>query len=165
MSGPPGARTHHETRWTRAMRARRAPIAPQVRGRVGPRILAALAADGWHVHRVGRAAYLHSPDDRHHLILGVWPRGATAPSWSDRLGRPSAGYARRLERTVSSRPWLRMARDQVGRFTVPLPWWRWPIPAPYHFEPGRLGLADEERTVTEAHNRAVRARLGLVAAS
>lgn len=114
-----------------APRGRRAPIAPQLRGRVDPRLLDHWRRAGWHVHRIGAAAYVHSPDDRHHLIVGVWARRSPAPPWAGRLGRESAGYRRRLARLEREQHGRRFIRDAAGRFLAPLPWWRTPGPRLY----------------------------------
>lgn len=119
-------------------------LAPHLRGRITPRILAALERDGWHVHRIGAAAYVHAPGDDHHLIFGVWPRRAPAPSWAQRLGRVSDGYQRRVERAAFEQRWRRMARDAGGRFAFLLPWYRWPTPEVYRFEPSAPGWADHQ---------------------
>ncbi len=56
---------------------------PQVHGVLTPRELAALAASGHRVHRVGRAAYVHGPG--HRWIFGVWGRHEAPPAWHARL--------------------------------------------------------------------------------
>jgi hypothetical protein len=136
-------------------------LAPQLRGRLTPRILDALEREGWHVHRIGAAAYVHAPGDGHHLIFGVWPRRAPAPAWAHRLGRASDGYLRRIDRLAVEQRWRRLARDARGRFVALLPWYRWPTPELYRFEPSRPGWADLEAAEAAAHNRAVRLRRGL----
>lgn len=139
-------------------------IAPQVRGRLTPRVLAALESQGWRVHRVGAAAYLHTPDGRHHLIMGVWGRRQAPPIWAPRLGQASAGYLRRRERMAAAQPWRRMARASSGRFTLPLPWYRWPVPGAYSWEPEVQDPQAAAVARVEAHNRRVRAARGLVVA-
>ena len=130
-------------------------LAPQLRGRVTPRILRALEARGWHVHRIGQAAYLHR-DRADALILGVWPRRAAAPSWADRLGHASAAYERRAERLASEQRWRRQHRDERGRFGSLLPWHRWPTPAMYSFEPSHSSTLDRHAADVAAHNHRVR---------
>jgi hypothetical protein len=122
----------------------RQPVAPQVRGHVPPRVLEDWAGQGWAIHRVGRAAYVHHPEGLH-LIVGVWPRRDPAPTWSARLGRASAGYMRRLERCAVEQRGRTMLRDRLGRFLARLPWWRWPAPRVYSFEPAGPSLYDLER--------------------
>jgi hypothetical protein len=136
-------------------------IAPQLRGRVEPRILDHWRAQGWHVHRVGAAAYVHSPDDAWHFLFGVWGHRATPPPWIDRLGAISDGYYRRYLRVEREQRWRRMLRGHTGRFLVRLPWWRWPTPALYRFVPaGPSPWELREREVAE-QNRAILARYGL----
>lgn len=154
-------------------------LAPQLRGRVNPRVLLALAARGYTVHRVGQAAYIHGPvcsgetpdrqgsllDDRrptHHLILGVWPAGAPAPAWTERLGLPSAGYCRRLERRDREQRAAAFLRDELGRFAVRLPWWRLPTVTAYPWEPEQGSWAERAERRAAARNRAVLERRGLV---
>ena len=110
---------------------RRCPIAPQLRGRVDPSLLDGLRRAGWHVHQVGQAAYVHSPDDHHHFLLGVWPRRSVAPLWADRLGQASGGYQRRLARLGREQHGRRFIRAETGQFLAPLPWWRIPGPRLY----------------------------------
>ncbi len=102
-------------------------------GRADPRILAALERRGWRIHRVGQAAYVHHGG--FHLILGVWQRRSGRPSWADRLGRPSAGFERRVVRCVHEQRWRQQLRRDDGRFGGRRPWWRWPSPAVYSFLP------------------------------
>lgn len=120
----------------------RQPVAPQVRGHVPPRVLEAWEAQGWAIHRVGRAAYVHHGDL--HLIVGVWPRREQAPVWVARLGRGSAGYMRRLDRCAIEQRGRTMLRDRIGRFVIRLPWWRWPAPRVYSFEPPEPSLYELE---------------------
>ena len=110
-------------------------VAPQVRGRVDPRVPAALERRGWAVHHVGRAVYAHG--DGLHLLFGVWARREAPPAWADRLGRPSAGYIRRVGRLERRQCGRWMLRDRLGRFLVRLPWWRVPGPVVYRHEPRR----------------------------
>ena len=140
-------------------------LAPHLRGRITPRILDALERDGWHVHRIGAAAYVHAPGDAHHLIFGVWARREPAPSWADRLGQVSDGYRRRVARATFEQRWRRLARDEGGRFAFLLPWHRWPTPAVYRFEPSQPGWFDAEAAAIAAHNRRIREDRGLAAAS
>jgi hypothetical protein len=142
-------------KWRMARSAARY-LAPQLRGRLTPRILEALEADGWHVHRVGAAAYVHAPGGEHHLIFGVWPRRVAPPAWATRLGEASDGYRRRADRISLEQRWRQMARDLAGRFSHRLPWYRWPAPAPYSFEDDRPGWADQEAADAAAHNTRVR---------
>lgn len=101
-------------------------------GHVEPRVLAALEAWGWRIHRIGQAAYAHG--DGHHWILGCWGRYETPPSWAGRLGRPSAGYVRRWERRWAEQAWRRLWRLPDGRFGALLPWYRWPAPVVYSWD-------------------------------
>lgn len=112
----------------------RVPVAPQLRGHVAPHVLTSLRADGWTVHRVGQAAYLHSPDDELHLILGVWDHRASPAPWADRLGRTSPGYDRRYARRAREQSWDRLARDAGGRFLGLMQWWRWPAVRAYRWD-------------------------------
>lgn len=107
-------------------------LAPQIRGRVDPRVTRSLETWGWSVHRVGRAVYAHGAGL--HLIFGVWERGVVAPAWSGRLGLPSAGYIRRVERLERRQRGRCMLRDRFGRFLVCLPWWRVAGPIVYRHE-------------------------------
>lgn len=107
---------------------------PQLRARVPRRVVDHWRAAGWRVHAIGQAAYAHSPDGAWHFLLGVWSRAEPPPAWADRLGRPSDGYMRRLERCWRQQAWRRMFRDARGRFIVRLPWWRWPDPILYRWE-------------------------------
>ncbi len=104
-------------------------LAPQVRGLVPPRVIASLADQGWRIHRVGQAAYLHSSSTR--LIFGVWDRAAQPPTWAGRLGAASPGYERRWYRCRDEQRWRRLMRDRRGRWIVRLPWWKWPQPTVY----------------------------------
>jgi hypothetical protein len=112
----------------------RAPVAANCRGHVPPRIVEHLAAAGWRVHRIGQAAYVHSPDDGLHLILGVWARRDPRPTWADRLGRVSEGYWRRFARKAAEQEWSRLARDARGRFLGLMQWWRWPAIRVYRWD-------------------------------
>ncbi len=129
----------------RAPRGRRTPIAPQLRGRVRPGLIAHWRRSGWRVHWIGQAAYAHSPDGRHHLLVGVWPRRAVAPAWSHRLGRESAGYLRRIRRLELEQTGRRYLRDERGRFVAPLPWWRTPGPRLYRWLEPAPSLFELER--------------------
>lgn len=117
------------------MPPRRPPLAPQVRGRITPRTLAAFVGLGFHAHRVGHAVYLH--DGRLHLILGVWGRRDPPPPWAGRLGTASAGYRRRLERCEREQRARWYGREPDGRFAYRRPWWRVPGPVVYSHEPHR----------------------------
>ncbi len=136
-------------------------LAPQLRGRVEPRLLEHWRAAGWHVHRVGAAAYVHSPDSRHHLILGVWCRRSPAPSWAGRLGSASEGYLRRFDRLAREQRARTFVRDGRGRFVARLPWWQVPPPRVYSWDPEPVVILRLERLEVEAHNRAIRIRRGL----
>ena len=146
---------------TRMARTIAALLAPQLRGRMTPRTLAVLEADGWHVHHVGQAVYVHRGGI--HWLFGVWPRRSTPPAWAGRLGQASDGYHRRLDRLTVEQSWRRMARDLAGRFTYRLAWYHWPRPAAYSFERIRPGWADHEAAVAAAHNARVRQARGLEA--
>jgi hypothetical protein len=135
-------------------------LAPQLRGRVNPRVLLALEARGYTVHRLGAAAYVHGAG--HHLILGVWAAGAPAPAWSLRLGRPSAGYCRRLERRDRELRAARFLRDEHGRFAIRLPWWRLPTVTAYPWEPAQGSWLERAERRAAIRNRAVLERRGLV---
>lgn len=87
---------------------------------------------GWHVHRIGQAAYLHLEDS--HVLVGVWDRHDAPPAWAPRLGRPSAGYVRRAQRCDREQLGRTMYRDRAGRFLARLPWWRWPGPRVYSWQ-------------------------------
>lgn len=137
-------------------------LAPQLRGRVTPRILDVLERDGWHVHRIGQAAYVHAPAGDHHLIFGVWARRAPAPSWADRLGQVSAGYRRRVERATFEQRWRRLARDPGGRFAFLLPWHRsLQVRRSYRFDGPRPSMLDQAAIDVSEHNHRVRASRGL----
>lgn len=113
----------------------RPPIAPQVRGRIPPRILPALARN-FTVHRVGSAVYLHG--DALYVIAGAWD--GPPPPWAPRLGAVSAGYLRRLDRCERDQHSRWMLRDRLGRFFTRLPWWRVPGAVVYRHEPRRPSL-------------------------
>ena len=118
------------------------PACPQLRSHVSPRVVDALAAGGYHVHRVGQAAYLHQTTL--HLILGVWDRHDPPPAWADRLGSPSAGYVRRARRLDLEHRDRAYLRDRRGRFLVRLPWCRVPSVQVYSFDPAGMSLVDAE---------------------
>lgn len=121
----------------------RVPVAPQARGHVPRRVLEHLGMTGWTVHRVGRAAYVHRGDL--HLLLGVWDRRDPPPPWAGRLGRVSDGYVRRAERCDRRQHARTMLRDAAGRFAARLPWWRWPGPRIYSWQPAAPSLYELER--------------------
>lgn len=107
-------------------------LAPQLRGHVQPRVVEHLRMTGWHVHRISQAAYLHCEES--HVLVGVWDRHEAPPAWAARLGRPSAGYGRRIERCEREQLGRTMFRDAAGRFRARLPWWRWPGPRVYSWQ-------------------------------
>jgi hypothetical protein len=132
------------------------PACPQLRSHVPPRVVDALAAGGFHVHRVGQAAYLHQATL--HLILGVWGPHDPEPAWGGRLGFPSAGYlsrARRLDLEHRGRAYL---RDRRGRFLVRLPWYRVPPVQVYSFEPAGMSLVDAEELRAAERRAELRSR-------
>jgi hypothetical protein len=139
-------------------RRRSTRLAPQLRGTVPPRVVDELVRRGWHVHRIGSAAYVHAPDGPIHLIFGVWRRRSTRPAWAIRLGHASAGYIRRLERAAREQRWRRQRRDPAGRFGARLPWTRWPTPELYSWDPAGPSVAEQ----IEAQERVTRWRAGLV---
>lgn len=98
------------------------------------RVIAYWRADGWTIHQVGQAAYVHSPDGELHLIMAVWDRREPPPVWADRLGAASEGYWRRLYRITAEQRWSRLARDARGRFLGLMQWWRWPAVRAYRWE-------------------------------
>jgi hypothetical protein len=111
-------------------------LAPQLRGWITPRTLAGFVGLGFTAHRVGRAVYLHDAGGLH-LLLGVWERRDPTPPWASRLGQPSAGYVRRVERCEREQRGRLMGRDPDGRFAYRRPWWRVPGPVVYSHEPHR----------------------------
>lgn len=133
-------------------------LAPQVRGTVPPRVVDELVRRGWHVHRIGSAAYVHAPDGPVHLIFGVWRRRSAPPGWAIRLGHASAGYLRRLERVALEQRWRRQRRDPAGRFGAVMPWTRWPTPELYRWDPAGPSVADQ----IVAQERVNRWRAGLL---
>lgn len=112
----------------------RQPIAPHCRGRVRPRLIRHWRTAGWCVHQVGQAAYVHDRGRTVHLLTAVWDRGARPPPWSSRLGRPSDGYIRRVDRAIREQRWRRLARSHDGRFLGLMLWWGWPSPAVYRWD-------------------------------
>jgi hypothetical protein len=110
-------------------------VPPQLRGRVDERAPEHWRRRGWAVHRVGQAAYVHSPDGIHHLILGVWGRRDRRPAWAGRLGGPSPGYLRRWARLRVAQAWRRLFRRADGRWGCLFPWWRWPSVQVYRWDP------------------------------
>ena len=123
-------------------------IVPQVRSHVPPFVIEALAAQGYHVHRIGAAAYVHG--DAGHFLFGVWRRRDPSPTWADRLGDVSAGYLRRAHRLDHERRGRRYVRDGRGRFLARLPWYRIPPVQVHAFEPARRSLvAQEEHLAAE----------------
>ena len=126
-------------------RGQRLTLAAQLRGHVQPRLIAHWQRAGWHVHRIGQAAYVHSPDERTHLILGVWADDTRAPAWSSRLGTDSEGYRRRAERCARDQHGRRFLRDTSGRFFALLPWWRTPGPRLYRWLDPAPSLFELER--------------------
>lgn len=115
---------------------------PELRTHVPRRVVAGLAADGYRVHRVGSAAYVHGPAG--HFLFGVWDRRETAPPWAGRLGVLSAGYARRARRLDLERRGRAYLRDGRGRFLARLPWWRIAPVQVHSFEPAGISLVDAE---------------------
>jgi hypothetical protein len=105
-------------------RTRHAPP-PNLRTHVTPAVLAYWRRLGWTTHVVGQAAYAHSPDGHHHLLVGVWGRRDRRPLWADRLGRISEGYERRRDRC-----WC----EQADRRNPDAAWWTWPLPVVYRWE-------------------------------
>lgn len=133
-------------------RRSRATLAPQVRGHVQPRVVEALEERGWHVHRIGAAAYVHA--DAEHLIFGVWPRRSAAPTWAGRLGRASAAYLRRLKRATRAQLWRRQLRDQrTGQFSQLRPWIHWPAPALYAWQTPGPSVAEQIDELEAASRR------------
>lgn len=105
-------------------------IDPALRGHVSPRTISQLERYGLRVHRIGRAAHVHSADHSVSWILGVWFRDARPP-WADRLdqhhryllGRagPEGRDRRRVDAYLAA--WRRgRLRDPLGRFLGRLPW-------------------------------------------
>jgi len=129
---------------------------PELRTHVTPRVIDGLAARGYHVHRVGAAAYVHGAAG--HFLFGVWGRHELAPAWAGRLGAVSAGYlrrARRLDREHRGRAYL---RDRRGRFAARLPWYRVPPVRVYSFELVGLSLVDGEELRAAARRAELRSR-------
>ena len=129
-----------------ALRGHRTPIAPQLRGRVPLRLIEYWRRAGWRIHRVGRAAYVHSPDDRHHFLVGAWSRrAAQSPPWAARLGQVSQGYLRRSARLAREQRGRRFIRAETGQFLAPLPRWRVPGPRLYSWLEPTPSLFERER--------------------
>ncbi len=121
---------------------------PELRAHVQPGVIVALAADGYRVHRIGSAAYVHGPSG--HFLFGVWERPGQTPSWADRLGAVSPGYLRRAHRLDLEHRGRAYLRTKTGQFWVRLPWYRVPAVQVYSFEaPGLSLVAEEERRAAE----------------
>ena len=133
-------------------------LAPNLRGCVSSRTLAAMEARGLTVHRLGRAAYVHDGGGLH-WILAVRDRGEGDP-FPGRLGRVSDGYRRRLERLARETRHLEMARVR-GRFAGRLPWWRVPPVRAYRWDPEPPTWLGRVTSRAADHNHRVRVALGL----
>ena len=127
---------------------------PEPRTHVPPRVIAALAADGYRVHRIGAAAYVHGQAG--HFLFGVWD--GRAPGWADRLGAVSAGYLRRARRLDLEHRGRAYLRDRRGRFLVRLPWYRVPPVQVHSFEPAGTSLVDAEELRAAARRAELRSR-------
>ncbi len=134
-------------------------IAPNLRGRVSRRTLAAMESAGLRVHRVGAAAYAHDAGGVH-WILAVWDRGEAPPPFSGRLGRVSEGYRRRCDRLAREGRHAELARI-AGRFAGRLPWWLVPPVRPYRWDPEPLAWAEAARRRAAERNRRARVARGL----
>lgn len=102
-------------------------IDPCLRGRITPALLAALAARGLHVHRVGAAAYVHDDAGAVRWVLAVAEHGAPAPAFMARLDAHHAWMRRRggaplpAERARDAAWWDAWAlRDRVQPWCVEL---------------------------------------------
>lgn len=133
-------------------------LAPNLRGCVSSRTLAAMEARGLTVHRLGRAAYVHDGAGLH-WILAVRDRGEPAP-FPGRLGRVSDGYRRRVDRLARETRHRELARI-AGRFAGRLPWWRVPPVRAYSWDPEPQSWLERVTSAAADHNHAVRLRLGL----
>src|SRR4051794_33822342 len=96
-------------------------VDPVLRGRATPQLLARFAAAGLHVHRVGRAAYVHSADHAQRWLLVIGPAAELEASIDAHhrylLGRgePPPLEARRLAAWLRARARLRWRDPISGR--------------------------------------------------
>lgn len=112
----------------------RVAIDPALRGRATPSVLARIARAGLHVHRVGRAAYVHDGEGTHRasgahrwlLVVGPAPDLEASIDAHHRYlaGRGPATplQARRELLWMAARRRLRL-RLPNGRFACRVPWW------------------------------------------
>lgn len=110
-------------------------IDAQLRGRITPRIAAALEGRGLTVHRIGAAALIHDASHSVRFILAVLPRRLEQPpTWLSELddhhryligkGRPTARDARELGRAMASWRRARVRDPRNGRFIGRPRWWQ-----------------------------------------
>ena len=83
-------------------------VEPHVHGVLTPGQLAAFAASGDRVHRVGHAAYVHG---RGQWVFGIWDHAEPAPGWAPRLAAYRAWWIGRGPRPGPEERRLRAAVD------------------------------------------------------
>jgi hypothetical protein len=123
-------------------------IDPQLRGSATPSVLDRLAQAGFHVHRVGRAAYAHDDTgNRWLLVIGLAPdlieRHAEHHRYLTGRGPTPARELRRSATWARARRRLRLRNRITGRFAGSVPWWAvvdavGRLLTPRHEQPWRL---------------------------
>jgi hypothetical protein len=140
-----------DRRGARPLPRRGVVIDSQLRGRVTPRIAAALERRGLRVHLIGSAAYVHDEAHAIRFILAVLPRRLERPpTWLSELddhhryligrGSPTPRDARELGRAMATWRRGRVRDPRTGRYIGRPKWWQDPAgrPLPGFAWPRRL---------------------------